>query len=546
MDLIKIVPLGGLGEIGMNCMVLETESDLFLIDCGVLFTQLEMFGVSVAIPDFSYVLERQDKLRAIWITHGHEDHIGGLVFALKFGLRAPIYGSAFTLLLVREKLKEAGLLESTELHTITFQERIHFGEISVEFVSVNHSIVESCALFVHTPWGSIIHTGDFKIDPTPFFESMMDMAMFKRQGDAGVLLLMSDSTNVERCDLSLSEKVVYEKFEFLLQQSSGLTLVSMFASNVSRMGQIFELAKKLDKKIVLAGRSMEQNVRLAVESGYLDPSVVIPIQTMQEYNRQKLIVLSTGSQGEPRSSLIRIARNEHPFIKLAPEDLVLMSSKFIPGNEKAIGSMINQLFRLGAEVLYEAMHDIHVSGHATKFELKQMLEAVRPRFFIPIHGEYRHLVHHAALARECGVLPQNVILAENGSLIYLTPEKCFIKETLPRERVYIDAAQNTVLSAELLKHRRNLAKTGIVIPVLESAVSFNDWVFKEMLFYGIVDSEQQEAWVVQAENVVCEVLKEFSKRSVANAVIEEQIRIRLRRAFNEKLGSKPVVIPVIT
>lgn len=419
MSKIKVIPLGGLGEIGMNCLILEYEEEIIVVDCGLLFSDLDHFGVEYIIPDFTYLTERKDKVKAFVITHGHEDHIGALPFALKAGVRAPVYCSSFTSLLIRERLKDHGLENKVDLRVFKMGERLDLGHFKVVPVSVNHSIVDSAALFIDTPEGKIIHTGDFKIDPTPFYGQGIDLDLFSKAGDEGVLLLLSDSTNVERHEHSMSESIIYQKFEQLFAAAEGLTIVSMFASNVGRMGQVFDLAQKLGKKIALSGRGMEQNVRLSMEAGYLKggASHVIPLGDLEKYSRKEVIVLSTGSQGEYRSSLIRIAQNEHPVISLQQGDVVLMSSKFIPGNEKAIGRMINNLFKQGAEVLYEAVHDIHVSGHATRPELKEMLMRVRPRFFVPIHGEYRHLVHHSDLAKEAGVEPENVVLAVNGDVL---------------------------------------------------------------------------------------------------------------------------------
>jgi ribonuclease J len=416
---LRIVPLGGLSEIGMNCMVLEYADEMLVIDCGLMFSELDHFGVQFIIPDFKYIIERKDKLRGFILTHGHEDHIGALVFAIKAGLNAPIYASPFTALLLTQKLREHGLESSVDLITFEPGQRIEFEYFKVQTTSVNHSIVDASALIIETPLGAIVHTGDFKIDSTPFYGRKIDEGIFKKYGDQGVLVLLSDSTNVERCTHTQSESVIYAKFEQLFAAAEGLTVIAMFASNVARMGQIFELAKKLGKRVAVSGRTMEQNVRLGMDTGYLKDalSVIIPLQDIDSVERKNVILVSSGSQAELGSSLLRVSKGDHKQVQVKSGDVVVMSSRYIPGNEKPIGKMINQLFMQGAHVLYEAIEDIHVSGHASKPELKTMLEWVRPKYFIPIHGEYRHLVHHAKLAKESGVREENAIVAVNGDVI---------------------------------------------------------------------------------------------------------------------------------
>ena len=549
---LRIVPLGGLGEIGMNCMVLEYEDEIVVVDCGLLFSDLDHFGVEFVIPDFTYLRERKDKIKAFLITHGHEDHIGAIPFALKSGLRAPIYASNFASLLVRERLKEYGLEDSTELRTFKMGDKIAFKHFKVTTVPVNHSIVDSAAMIIDTPVGRVIHTGDFKIDPSPFYGSELDLGIFKKAGGEGVLLLMSDSTNVERHEHSHSESVIYQAFERLFAQAKGLTLVSMFASNVGRMGQVFEIAHKLGRKVALSGRSMEQNVRLGAEAGYLKnvESSLISLADLDEFPRDKVIVLSTGSQGEARSSLIRVALAEHPYIKLQKGDLVVMSSKFIPGNEKPIGRMINQLFRQGAEVLYESMHEIHVSGHATRPELKRMLEAVQPRFFIPIHGEYRHLVHHAAVARETGVKADNVLIAVNGEVIDLTRESCRSVDRFEDPRVLVEGREGQEMTRLVLRDRRHMAEKGVVFSLLvRNAESRRIVSGPEIIARGLV-AESMEGWLIEeAKRVAKKVVKEYEtlldQKNAPQIDLQETIRIELRRFFNQNIGKKPIVLPII-
>lgn len=551
-QVLKVLPLGGLGEIGMNCMVLEYGDEIVIVDCGLLFSDLDHFGVEFVIPDFTYLRERKDKVKAFLITHGHEDHIGALPFALKAGIRAPVYASAFSSLLIQERLKEHGLEGQVDLRTFKMGERIEFNHFKATTVSVNHSIIDAAALIVETPVGKVIHTGDFKIDPTPFFGQAIDDQVFKRAGEEGVLLLLSDSTNVERHEHSMSESVIYQKFSQLFAAAEGLTVVSMFASNVGRMGQVIDLAKKMGKKIALSGRSMEQNVRLGGEAGYLRDagSVIITLDQIDQFPRKDVIVLSTGSQGEHRSALIRMANGEHAQVQLQKGDLVLMSSKFIPGNEKAIGRMINQLFKQGAEVLYEAVHDIHVSGHATRPELKHMLEWTRPQFFIPIHGEYRHLVHHSILAKETGVKPENVLIAVNGDIIDVTPDSCRIVDHLEEPRVLVEGRDGNDISKLVLRDRRQMGEKGVVFSLMvRNAESRRIISGPEIISKGLAN-EEVEGWLIEeakkiAQKVIAEYDRGLGERGGPQMDLQETIRVELRRFFNKNIGKKPVVLPII-
>jgi len=548
---LKIVPLGGLGEIGMNCMVLEYEDEILVVDCGLLFSDLDHFGVEFIIPDFTYLKERKDKVKGFIVTHGHEDHIGALAFALKAGIHAPIYASPFSSLLIRERFKEYGLEDRAQIRTFKMGDRLDFKHFKVKTISVNHSIVDSAALIIDTPMGKVIHTGDFKIDGNPFYGQSMDLDSFSKAGDEGVLLLMSDSTNVEKHEHSLSESVIYQKFEQLFAAAQGLTIVSMFASNVGRMGQIFDVAKRLDKKIILSGRSMEQNVRLGVEAGYLkgSESCIIRLDDLDRFPRDRVIVISTGSQGEHRSSLVRIAMGDHSQIQLQQGDVVLMSSKFIPGNEKAIGRMINQLFKQGAEVLYEAVHDIHVSGHATRPELKEMLTRVRPKYFIPIHGEYRHLVHHAALARECGIPAKNVLTAVNGDVIQVTPSSCKIIQHLEETRVLVEGREGNDISKLLLRERRQMGEKGVVFSLLVRNVETRKIISGPEIISKGLTHEDREAWLIEeAKKVVKKVVADFEAGTNDRGPegdLQETIRVQLRRFFFHNIGRKPVVLPII-
>lgn len=551
MSALKLTPLGGLGEIGMNCLLMEYEDEAIVVDCGLLFSELEHFGVDFVIPDFSLLKEKEGKIKAFVLTHGHEDHIGALPFAIKYGIRVPIYGSQFTLRLVEEKLKEHGLLDEVELRPFKLEDHFSLGKFKISTTPVNHSIIESCALFIDTPIGTVVHTGDFKIDPTPFYGSELRLDTFKKAGEKGVLLLLSDSTNVERHECSMSEKSVYHAFENLFAAAQGLTVVSMFASNVGRIGQILEIADRQKKKVCVTGRSMQQNLRIAEEEGYLKHAkqVLIPLDEIDGYDRDRVIVVATGSQGEYRAALARMAYGEHRDIQLEKGDKVILSSKFIPGNEKAIGRLINELFKQGAEVLYESIHQVHVSGHAARPELETMLKAVRPQFFIPIHGEYRHLVHHAKLAIETGVPEENTLIVTNGDVVEVTSESIDKVDHIEETRVLIEGAGGQDISKLVLSERRKLGEKGVVFSLLvRNADSRGIIAGPEIIFKGLVAPEAEAQLIGEAREIVKKVVEDYqksAKMSESRADLQETIRIELRRFFNQNLGKKPTVLPIV-
>jgi ribonuclease J len=548
---LRLVPLGGLGEIGMNCMILEYEDEIIVLDCGLLFSDLDHFGVEFVIPDFSYLRDRKDKVKAFVITHGHEDHIGAIPFALKAGVDAPVYAPPFASLLIRERLKEYGLENSTDLRTFQMGDCIDFKHFKVKTEPVNHSIVDSVALFVDTPIGKIIHTGDFKIDPTPFYGRMVNLDAFGQAGKEGVLLLMSDSTNVERHEHSMSESVIYQKFEQLFTTAQGLTVIAMFASNVGRMGQVFELAAKMGKRVALAGRGVERNVQLAMERGYLQnaQSVLIGLDDIHSYLRKDVIVLSTGSQAEQGSALARVAQGDHRQLEIEHGDLIVLSSRYIPGNEKAIGRMINNLFKQGAEVLYETVRNIRVFGHATRPELKQMLELVKPRYFIPVHGEYRHLVHHRSVAKEAGIRPENIVIAVNGDVIELGDAGIAVVDHMEEPRVLVGGREGHDVSKLILRERRHLGEKGVVFSLMvRNAESGKIISGPEIITKGLAN-ESIEGWLVEeAKTLVCQVVQNYEKELRSGAPemdLQETVRVELRRFFSQNIGKKPIVLPII-
>jgi ribonuclease J len=548
---LRLIALGGLGEIGMNCMVLEWEDEILIVDCGIMFSDLDHFGVQFVIPDFSYLRERKEKVKGILLTHGHEDHIGAVPFLLKAGVNAPIYASDFTSRMLKQKLDEYGLSSKSQLITFKMGERFKFKHFAFEAVPVNHSIVDAAALFIDTPLGKIIHTGDFKIDPTPYYGSMIDLERFRKAGDEGVLLMMSDSTNVDRHTHSMSENRIYQNFEQLFAAAQGLTLVATFASNVARMGQVMELARKMGKRVALSGRGMEQNARLAQEAGYLKDAstVLISLDEIDHYPRHEIVVLSTGSQAEQGSALTRVAFGEHKLLQLQQGDTVLMSSRYIPGNEKAIGRMINHLFHQGATVLYEAIHEIHVSGHATRPELKQMIELCRPHYFLPVHGEYRHLVQHSVVAKEAGVSPERVVIAVDGDVVELDRDRIRVVDHFEEPRVLIEGRDGNDISKLVLKERRHLGEKGVVFALLiRNAESRHIVAGPEVISRGLV-SETLESWMIdEARNCAKRVVQRYSESLNEHSTpfdLGEEVRVELRRFFNANIGKKPTVIPLI-
>jgi ribonuclease J len=548
---VTITPYGGLGEIGMNCMLIETENSAILIDCGLMFSDLEHFGVQFVVPNFSHLFQKKDKIKAIFCTHGHEDHIGALSFALKAGIRAPIYCSQFTALMVRERLREVDMMDAVPINVMNSGGFIKLGDFTVTAASVNHSIIDSFALFIDTPIGKIVHTGDFKADASPYFGDVMAWDLFKKAGDEGVLLLMSDSTNVEREEEALKDTDIAVRFEELFQKAEGMIVLSMFSSNVGRMANIFRIARKLGKKIALTGRSMEQNVRLANERGAidLDSSLLITLDEIKNYDRNQVILMSTGCQGEPRSALNRIAHAEHSKVSIGDGDLVILSSSQIPGNEVSISRLINQLYRQGADVLYDTIEDVHTSGHATRPELKKMLETVRPKFFLPVHGEYRHLVQHAQLAFETGVKEKNILVVQNGEVVELTPDAIEIVDEVTELRVLVDGREGNEITKTLLRDRRRLGEMGVVFCLLAREKESGRVLTKpEIMGKGLV-AENFEKWLIEeACKVVDQEIRSYHKElkhGVIDPDFAENIRVALRRFFDRNINKKPTVVPLI-
>jgi ribonuclease J len=540
--------LGGLGEIGLNMMTLETESHLVIVDAGLMFPEDHMLGIDIVIPDFSYLRERREKVAALVLTHGHEDHIGAVPFLLK-EMPVPVYGTPLTLALVREKLREHGLLDTTELHEIAPGEPLVLGPFEFEFIRVCHSIMDGVGLVVRTPQGILVHSGDFKIDQTPVTGTAMDLNRFAHYGDTGVLAMMSDSTNAERPGYTLSEQEIGITLEGLIREAPGRVIIAVFASHIHRLQQIINIAAQNGRQVLFSGKSMVLNTRLAKELGYLTIPADLEI-TVGDLNRldpARTIIVTTGSQGEPLSALARIALEAHKQIRIQPGDLVILSSKFIPGNERAITTVINNLYRLGAEVVYQEVADIHVSGHASQEELKLLLNLSRPRYFIPIHGEMRHIIKHTRLARAVGLPEDGILLATDGDQIRFTADGADFRERVETGRVFVDGKGVGDVSRIVLRDRRHLAADGLVIayaavdPIARKIVTE-----PELITRGFALEEEQTQLLDQARKIFAEiVVRALSEPTQDWLEIQTQVSKALRKLFFKLLERRPMILPLI-
>jgi ribonuclease J len=546
---LKVIPLGGLGEIGLNMMVIEYDEIAILIDAGLMFPEEDMLGIDIVIPDFTYLRDRRDRLKALIVTHGHEDHIGAIPFLLR-EFDIPLYGTALTLALIREKLKEHGLLEHCVLNRIAPRESVSIGPFQIEFLQVCHSIPDGVGLAIRTPVGIVIHSGDFKIDHTPIDGKRFDFAHFGAYGEEGVLALFSDSTNVERQGSTVSERDVGNTLREIFQGCTGRIVVAVFASHLHRIQQVIHLARECKRKVLLNGRSMLINVRIARELGYLDfnSEEEISLHELPRYLDSQVLLLTTGSQGEPQSALTRMAFDDHKKLKVKPGDTIVLSSKFIPGNERTIQNIINHLYRLGAEVIYEQVRDIHVSGHAYIEELKSMINVVRPRFFVPIHGEYRQLIKHRQLAVSMGIPAENCLLAEDGSVIVFRPNGARIEERVETGRVFVDGKGVGDVGGLVLRDRRHLSEDGFVI----ASLVFNKETKEilsgpDILSKGFIRERFKAEMLDAAKCIVFEVFDRLLEQNFEIDCVELQSEIKreLKRFFNQVLDRRPVIYPIV-
>jgi len=543
-DKLRIIPLGGLGEIGKNMMVLELPQDMIIIDAGLMFPQEEMLGVDLVIPDISYVRERQKKLRAIIITHGHEDHTGALPYVLR-ELRVPIYCTRLTRGLISVKLKEHKLLKEADLRTVSPGEKITLGAFQVEFVRVTHSIPDSCGLAIRTPVGTVIHSGDFKLDHTPVMGEPTDLPRWAELGHQGVLLLLSDSTYAESPGYTPSEQVVGEALDRIMATAPGRVIVATFASLISRVQQVIDAAYRNGRRVFVTGRSMVDNVQMALELGYLSvpENVLAPIDQLSRMQPQKIAIISTGSQGEPTSALVRMASRDHRHIQIAPGDTVVMSASPIPGNDMLINRTIDNLCRLGAQVLHTRIADVHVHGHAAQEELKMLLSLVNPRFFIPIHGEYRHLMSHARLAQAMGLAQDNAFILEDGDILELDGKGGRVVGRVAADHVYVDGLAVGV-NQVVLRDRRRLASDGIIVVILTVDKHSGRLVGEpDVVARGFMDTEEAGEILDKARRQVTRALKGTDHHSDP-ADVNARVRDALAQYLYQETRRRPMILPL--
>jgi len=547
--MLEVVPLGGLGEFGMNMLALSWGETTIVVDAGVMFPDPELLGVDKIIPDLTY-LQQKGGAAALVLTHGHEDHIGAVPHVLPY-INGPVYGTPLTLALVEPKLLEHGIDGRQTLVRVRPRDRVSIGPFSVEFIRVTHSVPDCVALAIHTPAGVVVHTGDFKIDQTPIDGEHFDVHRFAELGSAGVLALFADSTNIDRRGFTGSEREVIEAFEEIFTSTTGRLVVAAFASSIYRMQILVDLAAQFDRKVAFLGRGMMQNSEIAQRLGYLRIPAGTQIRDtdVNSYPAQDVLCLATGSQGEPMAALSRIAIDDHRSVKLGPEDTVVISARAIPGNEKTIGRVMNHIARRGAEVIYEGIKHVHVSGHGSEEELKLMLSLVKPRYFVPVHGEYRHLAQHARIAARvfAGREPRpEVLLAENGDLLQFDAIGARIAGKVPVGRILIDGTLTGEVADEVLRDRRHLSEDGLVVPVI--AINKQTGALEgvpEIITRGFV-MEDGQALLADGARMLIEVIEHTSvEERTDQGLIKEKLRVELRRFLRKRSGRRPFVLPVI-
>ena len=546
---VRIIPLGGLNEIGKNMTVFECSNDMFILDCGLAFPDADMPGVDIVIPDFTYVERNQDKIRGIVITHGHEDHIGGLAYLLK-KINVPVYATRLTIGLIEDKLKEQGLYGKVNLNIVEPKKTVKMGCMAVEFIKVNHSIPDSVGMAIHTPAGVIVHTGDFKVDFSPIDGKIIDLARFGELGSRGVLALMADSTNAERPGYTHSERTVGDSFDKLFQKGEGKRIIiATFSSNIHRVQQIINCAVRYGRKVAVFGRSMINVINTAIELGYLDvpDGIIIDIEMMNRYESERIVLITTGSQGEPMSALTRTAMNDHKKVNITPMDFIIISATPIPGNEKFVTRVVNELMKSGAEVVYEAMYEVHVSGHACQEELKLMQCLTRPKFFIPVHGEYKHLKKHADLALQMGMPRENIIIAEIGNVIETDGNTMKVVSQVPAGRVLVDGLGVGDVGSIVLRDRKHLAQDGLIIIVIGIEKSTNEIVAgPDIISRGFVYVRESEELMVEARSLLSDTLANCSASELREwNSLKGKLRDALSDYIYQKTKRSPMIVPII-
>lgn len=546
---LKIIPLGGLGEIGKNMTVFEFGGDIIVVDCGMGFPDEDMYGVDMVLPDISYLKANASRVRGIIITHGHEDHIGAVPYVLK-ELDVPIYTMPLTAALIELKLEEHDLLYNTQIFTKKVGSSFRLGAFTIEFINVNHSIPDAVALAIGTPIGTVIHTGDFKIDVTPIQGSMMDIARLGQLGNDGVLALLSDSTNVEKPGYSASERKVGASFNKLFMGCDKRIIITTFASNVHRLQQIIDVAAKYGRKVAITGRSMENVLHVASVLGYvkIPENVMVDLEKVNSLPREKTVIISTGSQGEAMSALYRMAFSEHKQIKVDAGDRVIISASAIPGNETMISRVIDELFHKGAEVIYDRNTDLHVSGHASQEEQKMVLALTKPKYFIPVHGEYRMLVKHAELGRLMGVKPQNIVIAENGKVIEISKKGIRYEETVQAGAVMLDGSGTSEVGSVVMRDRHRLAEDGMIVVVLPYSSDDRKLLSDpEIITRGFIYVKEAEAMMDELKRVTLESVAACEEQRVTDwTAIKNRVKSNLSGYLYKTTRRSPMILPVIS
>lgn len=545
---VKVIPLGGLGEIGKNITAIEYGEEIIVIDCGIAFPEAEMYGVDLIIPDITYLLENSEKVKGIFLTHGHEDHIGSLPYILK-QLNVPIYGTRLTLGIVENKLKEHNILSDCKLIAVNQGDTIETEDLKVEFIRNNHSIPDSCSLAIFTPVGTILHTGDFKVDYTPVEDKVMDLERISTIGKEGVLLLLADSTNVERPGHTISEKIIGETLTRIFSRAEGRVILATFASNIQRMQEIVNASVKYRRKIAFSGRSMENISKVAMDLGYLNipEGYVITLDEINNYPNDQITIITTGSQGEPMSALARIAFSTHKMIKIEPKDLIIVSASPIPGNEKFISKVINQLFKKGADVIYKGLEEVHVSGHAYQEELKLIHTLVHPKYFMPVHGEYRHLRHHAALAQELGMKAENTFIVDMGEVLQLSENEARISGRVRVGDVLVDGFGVGDVGTIVLRDRKHLAEDGILTVVVTiEKESYNVIAGPDIITRGFIYAKESEELISEAKEIVKKELNNCLESKIIEwYVLKSSMKKALEKYLYEKTKRRPIILPII-
>ena len=546
---LRVIPIGGLDEIGKNLTAFEYSNEIIIVDCGMAFPDDDMPGVDMVINDITYLVKNRQKIKGIFLTPGHEDHIGGLPYFLK-EINVPVYGTKLTLGLVEHKLKEHNLLASVKLVRVRHGQEVTAGKFfTVEFITTNHSIADSVALAIKTPAGTVVHMGDFKIDSTPIVGDVIDLARLGELGKEGVLALMSDSTNVERPGYAMSEKTVGRKFENIFQNCDKRIIVATFASNVHRVQQIIDAAAKNRRKVAISGRSMENIVEISILLGYMKvpEGVLITLDNIKKYRPNEVVIITTGSQGEPMSALTRMAFSDHRKVEVTKDDLIIISASPIPGNEKAVSNVINELFKIGAEVIYKSLMDVHVSGHACQEELKLIMSLIKPKYFIPVHGEHRHLVLHKRLAEEMGIPEQNSFVLSNGSVLELDSESAKITGNVQAGQVLVAGLGVGDVGNIVLRDRKHLAQDGLIILVTTIDNEKREIASKpDVISRGFVYVREAEQLIEGIKQVSTEAVEtSLARHNVDWSMMKNNIKSSVAKYIYDRTKRNPMILPII-